>query len=299
MAFTTKELFPILDELRVRQKITIADFCDGVMTERTYFRYRKTPEKMDYTYLQKLLAKLGISFPEFFAYAYYWSKPSVPPYLRFLVRVLNNQYFDIAPIYEEVKNLDWSSPEDTLILENYRARYRMDVGLDTPENYQATLEKSHALLSEGKHDARYWLSLALLAENNPSLFEQYPDFVSRLIELDFRLQSLFVLAAINTTLQVLMALSKNNTKDFETLLKRYQEIYPNFGFKDSRMDDHLFQAYLFHQQNRNEECEIHLVIYLLILAQFRYGKDRKKRIEEIQTSFGFEPRSLLKKHLSC
>lgn len=65
---TSSEFAKTLDEIRIKEKLTIENFCDGVMSRKKFTRLLNGEADFSFEEIIKLTGKLSITFQEFYLY---------------------------------------------------------------------------------------------------------------------------------------------------------------------------------------------------------------------------------------
>ena len=105
---TYKHYFKILEELRLSKRVTVENLCDGIISERTYYRYLASEQDIKLDVIDKLAKKLNISTQDIIHHAYFVRQED-PGITRFIYRVHVSHHNDIEPLYQKVKALSLES----------------------------------------------------------------------------------------------------------------------------------------------------------------------------------------------
>lgn len=60
--------YQLIDELRVAKNKSIMDICEGIISERTYQRYMKNGNNLNFKTVARLLERLDVQLAQFISY---------------------------------------------------------------------------------------------------------------------------------------------------------------------------------------------------------------------------------------
>lgn len=136
--------YKLIDELRIEKGFAISDFCDGIISERTYLRQLKSNANFKFANFYALLKRLDIDLSSFFVFMVHYAKIDTGVN-RFFIRVHSRHLNDIKPIYELIAKFQAENHYDQLIVNAYIHRYHF---LNNQISREKLVEELEAILGD-------------------------------------------------------------------------------------------------------------------------------------------------------
>lgn len=133
-------LYKIIDELRKLQGISVAELCDGIIQERTYYRYLESTRKPALSLFNTLIKRLKLETVIILVYITFF-REDVPlnDYLRLIYRVFCKKYDDIDKYYIRLKNELVGNNIVQHVVDTYILKYEFDTGILNKDQYLSSL----------------------------------------------------------------------------------------------------------------------------------------------------------------
>lgn len=279
------EYFQVLDELRQSYNVSISTLCEGIISERSYFRYLKSVDNIRFSEFNQLLARLNVTLGQFVNYAAL-VRNTDNVINKFISRVVFETFTDIEPHYQKILTLE---PEDLLfdlVVKAYIKRYEYLIGKISKLEYLEELERIIKSLPNNAPLNIYTVIINVLYDElleNKSI-ESLNHIIDTLLSLDFSLGIFFHVHALDILLDkyLLSNILKDEVK--MALINRLIQLLNHFPFKPLLMKKFFYQAYMSYINNKQDEYEGFLLHYALNLVtiynnqQLQKGKDKVTRI---------------------
>lgn len=256
--------------------------CEGIISERTYFRYLISSSKISYSSFERLLARLNIDLSQFITYAVFVrSENSV---IKFLNRVHTQTFFDIEPLYQQVLNVQSEDILYTRVIKAYIKKYEYLIRKIEKEEYIAELEaiidtfEKNAPLSV-YHIAIYVLYIEI---NNAVSKELINKVVDNILTLDHTMSFFIYLCSLDTLIYTII--DKNIKRE---LVERFSQMVNFVAFKTFSLKNYLYTAFLNYMDQDQEAMYKNLLHYAINLAVIYGGEQLHKGKEKFQSLFGF------------
>ncbi len=189
-----KKYYEALEELRIMNNITVSDLCDGVIDERSYYRYLSNDRDASLKVLMRLLENIKIPMISFLNYTTHSrTSDGSADSIRFIYRAHVRKYDDIEVHYSNVKKGVRPDKPFNIVICAYILHYEFKINKITLEDYS---KRSLALLKllPPENDL-FTLPPRLLHyfNTNQTDLTILTEYGTSIRDLDFRLQPLFAM----------------------------------------------------------------------------------------------------------
>ena len=133
-----------LDNLRMDYKMTVNDFCEGIVNPRTYRYYLEGKKNISHMKIIKFCDRLSISPTDFFYSVTERDREELRKIKKLYKVIMNRQYDRFQPILEEVKERNIISKQNRRFLEYCIIKYRFNTH---KENSKVILNQIMSLLN--------------------------------------------------------------------------------------------------------------------------------------------------------
>ncbi|ABX81640.1 transcriptional regulator [Acholeplasma laidlawii] len=239
--------YKLLDELRIAKGYTIADLCEGIISERTYLRQIKNGSKVNFTIFSRLLDRLDTGMGQFMTYMIHFDK-SDTGVNRFAIRVHMYHFMDIGPIYELILKYKSDNKIETLMVEAFKLEFEYLINKITKDefkiHYQVILESLKSLGTENLivHLIKFIYHSYFKEDNiiDPKKFGQM------LIDYNSNLSLFFYIMLMD---KFLSFMTQQETIDFdiyEQILKKFEAYFIYINVKNYETSLETYHAFLYH-----------------------------------------------------
>jgi len=292
-----KEFCQILEKIRKDRNLSISYVCEGIISERTYYRYLRSGSEMRFDIFSKLAQRLGLDSVEIVKYAFYFNKKD-PGITKFIFRLHTKHFSDIEPIYQSVLK----HKEENLSLQNLLnaciAKYEWIVGKITKEEHVSTLGKSLEYLNAKENDNIFTLFTRVL------YFETLPDstlysaesLAQAILKTDFRMGFIFYVIALDCLMYSVIGSDKIPIETFRLLTARFEEILELVDIKTFHMQKALYKAYLHFLDGQIKEMKRLLFLYAMNLSVLAGGESYCQAKKKVEALFNINFTVFLKEH---
>lgn len=279
------EYFLVLDELRQSYNVSIGDLCDGIISERTYYRYLKDGVNINFNVFHQLLARLKISLDQFINYVtFVRSKENVT--LKFLVRVHCQSFSDIEPIYQQVIKQVLDDVLFAMVVKANIKKYEYLTRKITKAEYIQTLE---TWITDFKHNhplTIYHLAIyALYFEVQEGISSVLIQQVAKqILELDFNFSFLVYISTLDTLINTIIPLTEVDFEIKRALINQFQQIVGFISIKPFMMKHYLYQAYMSYVEQNQEAMKKQLLHYatnLVVLYRHEQLQQGKQMVQSL------------------
>lgn len=288
----TSIYYQTLNEIRKSKKVSITDLCEGIISERSFYRLMKSSTAIRMETFVKLANKLDVSPYEVISFATFVTKGD-PQLSRFVVRVHTNHLDDIKPIYDEVKNKIIDNIPLNLYIQMNILKYEKDINAIDSEIYQDKLQLLYESCVNGKYNGLYTSAVEFeyLSVQKQIDYAKLYLMINRIIQIDFRMSVFFYIIILDRCLSYLFNIENLDMNLFKLALKRYEEVIQSFPNKYFHTNFLLFSA--FNKLIDNQDFKIELNKHLLGIIRDRQGERLENELERIENIFKVDYREVL------
>lgn len=285
----------ILDELRQSKGISVATLCDGVISERTYYRYMNSNREVKFEVFKRLADNLDIDTYDVIHYAMF-VRTGDPGITRFVYRVHLRFFDDIEPLYQTIKHRVEPAREYHELIQTYVKRYEAMTGKITWDEYNKHLASLESFIVDFPNQTVTGVSLALhfacAFSNHPVI--RIERILERFLELDHRMALLLYLIGFDHLLHHVVGTDLVAYDLFAKAKARLAEIIPYFPHKFFLMRYYLYDAYCLQQEKRYVERDDSLYQSLMTMIILEDGEPFQTDLERIRSMFTIDPIPFLK-----
>ena len=293
---TYKHYFKILEELRLSKRVTVENLCDGIISERTYYRYLASEQDIKLDVIDKLAKKLNVSTQDIIHHAYFVRQED-PGITRFIYRVHVSHHNDIEPLYQKVKTLSLESESFQKALDVHVHKYTYQTSRIRKETYLETL-KTHALSLEqyAHHDINAALTLSLFVKDHPEGKQvNVLKIYDYLIEKGMTTEPLFVIFTIDNLLDAAINHGVQDFELFKQLTQTLGNILQGFAHKFFSTQYRLYQSYIHHREQNIPSRDLFLYKHIIGIAILHGGDAYKNALKRIKDLFDVDAMAFARK----
>lgn len=242
---TSSQCYNILNDIRLSKGISVSALCEGIISDRSYFRLLKAQNNVRFDVFLRLAERLNVNVHEIVHYAKFIDRGD-PQISRFIYRVHLHHYSDIIPIYEKVKDYIDEDQHTNDLLKAYIEKYQYSIGKCSKLQYHESLKQLYLRnMANGLPKNIYAYSLAALyASEIPHNDEcGLIHIANEFLKLDYRMGVSFYIISLDLIIRSLLF---NSTKPYENmsiLISKYTECVSYFPHKFFHSEYMLFNAY--------------------------------------------------------
>jgi transcriptional regulator with XRE-family HTH domain len=289
-----KDFFYVLDQIRQQKDIRVSDLCDGIISERTYYRHLNQNTSPKMKTFEELANKLGVSPYDVLHYSIFTPMED-PSVLKFLYRVQIGLYYDINQYYEKMLVHHNESEDVQLLIQATIKKYERSINKIDDLEYQEFLIKSVKDIENMKvknifNYAIYSLLFEELPTNN--LINPYTLF-EEVLKMESHISILVFIITCDNLLRTVIGNSLVDNELSNKLLDKLSNLLCNFRHKYFLMEEHLFIAYREYINNNTDEVLSHLYKYLINLMIMIEGEEFDKRVKKIEDTFSINYQELI------
>lgn len=240
--------YQLIDKLRIDKGFTISEFCDGIISERTYLRHNKSDHNFKFSNFHALLKRLDLDLSQFLIYMAHFAETDTGTN-RFFLRVHSRHFNDIGPIYDLILKYTPENYYDNLIVQTYIFRYRYlikEITLDT-----FLLEISKLLKNEQNENQNHFVirhvNLIRQMYDNDNRIIDVDEFALYLINYNSNLYLFNYILTIDNMLDYCMANDCLNLDSFMRLVNKLQYYSQYLNVKDYECSIELYLAYFYYK----------------------------------------------------
>lgn len=296
---TYKDCYKILDDIRIEKNMSVEEFCEGIISPRTYYRYLKSNEQLKIDTFSKLVDKVGLNLGNLVLYGIHF-KQEDPGIIKFIYREHFKSYHDIKPIYEKVKTIDKLDKLDSVALQTYILKYEYDNHLITKEDYHNELMKLMAVIGDRPNNNIHVLVVkTALFELDPK--NEYIDLDTlgnSVINIDFRLSAMYYVLTLDKILSLMLEHTTINPTLYETTFKQAQIFIDYMPLKNLTTNYKLYHAYNLYLKKNIEGAYEQLSLYLLEMITLYGGKEYESFAKRVTKVFKINIKNFLIENLA-
>lgn len=261
----------VLDEIRSSKKISIADLCQDIITERTYYRMLKA-NQVKTTVFSQLINKLGVDLSEFIHYAVFVRKNDSR--FKFIYRVHTKFYRDIAEHYQAMLQYQDPDLELDLLIRVYLKKYEYEIQSISQMEYFSYLGTLVPVIKANTTFNIYLFTIQLiLQEAIPNQLDiTLKQSADQLFHEEFSYSVILVAICYDMLLQMLMK-SGNDPDSVVQLMGRYEVFMSYFPSRYFLMRYDLYKAYL---------CKLQVDTSTMTTYLFKFLMNALSMVEETE-----------------
>lgn len=232
----------VLDEIRQAKKVSIADLCQDIITERTYYRMMKSIQVRTDIFA-RLTERIGVDFTEFIHYAVFVKKSDSR--FKFIFRVHTKFYRDIKEHYEAMLNYEDPSEELSLLIKVYIKTYEYESKKISQSDYEVFLNELIPALKTNESFNIYLFTIQLIVKKALPNCPDFPlkEMADMLYKEEFGYSVILVAICYDELLAMLLK-SQNEDESMRLLMQKFETLVTYFPSRYFLMRYHLYQAYL-------------------------------------------------------
>lgn len=286
--------YRLLDELRIAKGYTIAELCDGIISERTYLRQIKNGSKVNFTTFSKLLDRLDTGMGQFMTYMIHFDK-SDTGVNRFAIRVHMYHFMDIGPIYELILKYKSENKIETLMVEAFKLEFEYLIKKITKEEfkirYQVILESLKSLGTENLiiHLIKFIYHSYFREENTID----HKKFGQMLIDYNSNLSLFYYIMLMDKYLSFITQQSEIDFDIYEKILKTLEAYFIYMNVKNYELTIQTYHAFLHHvkQDYKMRDKYLYKALMNSLVIHSDYAQEAYKEL--INQGFGLDVEKFL------
>lgn len=284
-----KQYYQVIDELRQANNISVSDLCEGIISERTYFRNLHSNDNIKFSVVLKLLDRLNISLAQFVTYAVHL-RGEDKGVNKFIYRVHTQNFLDIDQYYKSVTSEPLSNSMFDLAIQTYINKYKYLKGKLSKDEYILELEKILGLFDKSSPIGLYKIVVySLLMEIGRMPEEKLlNEIVETFINLDLSLSFLLYLITADVLLYTLIDKDLINENIKRKLVEKFNIAISFFPNKLFFLKKHFYTAYINRLDNNIEQMNKNLFLSSISLAILLGGSQYTHAIGKIESIFNID-----------
>lgn len=281
-----KEFCQILEKIRIDRNLSVADICDGIISERTYYRYLHSNGEMRCDIFAKLAQRLDLSSVEIVKYAFYFHKKD-PGITKFIFRLHTRHFVDIEPIYQSILNHHEENLPLRYLLDACLKKYEYIISKITKANYISALEKIVEISNPNENNNIFvLLTRVLYFEAAPDNNHYSAEFLAQtLLKVDFRMSVMFYIIALDCLIYSNLGNNRITLDLFRLLVARFEEMLEFIDIKPFRAQKVLYQAYIHYLDGDKSKMEHFLFLYAINMSVLMGGENYYHAKTKVETLF--------------
>lgn len=231
----------VLDEIRAAKKVSIADLCQDIITDRTYYRMMKSSQVRTDIFT-KLAQRIGVDFSEFIHYAVFVKKSDSR--FKFIYRVHTKFYRDIDEHYQAMKIYQDPSEELDLLIQVYLKKYEYERNIIKQSEYHRYLYELIPRIKDNQTFNIYLFTIQLIIKKDLPSCDSFDlkEMADMLYQEEFS-YSVILVAICYDLLQEMLMEMKIYDESLLKLLEKYETLITYFPSRYFLMRFNLYKAY--------------------------------------------------------
>jgi len=280
-----KDYYKTIDLIRSSRHVSVSDLCDGIISERTYYRHlHSNGDNINIKTFGKLVNRLNVNITQIVYWSFFLKKDD-PGILKFIFRVHIRHFDDIDQYYQNLKSYCDDDMYVDLLIKSYLLKYEYITHKISKSDCVDKLKKE--IQKNDKIDLTniYYLSSQILYFEVCDLStSDINNIAGQLLKHNYYMQPLLSLVSIDVFLSRVVGSNLINEKTLIALINRLKEIlnfFPNQGF---HMNGEMYLAYSCLLSNKIKEMNQHLLrcgMYVKALTKGEWYQYNKERIEKL------------------
>ena len=290
-----KEFCRIINKIRNDRNLTIAQMCDGIISERTYYRYLHSNSEMSFEVFSKLAQRLSVDTVEVVKYAFYFNKKD-PGITRFIFRLQTKCFNDIEPIYESICNYHEKNPSLRKLLNICIKKYQFNIGKVSKSEYISTLKKNVKFSCPNETEDIFTLfARVLYFETVPANPHYSADSLARVfLKVDFRMSAMFYIVALDCLIYSIIGTKSIDEGLFRLLVTHFEKVLEFVDIKPFHMQRTLYRAYTHFLDSEKNEMEHFLFLYAINLSVLMGGENYRAAKSKVEVLFHIDVDDFIK-----
>jgi len=273
----------VLDEIRISKKVSIADLCQDIINERTYYRMMKVSQVKTDVFSQ-LINRLGVDLSEFIHYAVFVRKSDSR--FKYIYRVHTKFYRDIEEHYQAMLKYQDPVEELDLLIKVYLKKYEYETQKISQNEYHAFLSTLVPVIKANTSFNIYLFTIQLILQ------QQIPDQLDitlkksadQLFKEEFSYSVILVAICYDELLHALMESQKDQDSVIQ-LMSKFETFMAYFPSRYFLMRYNLYKAYVGMIQTDSMMRDTYLFRYLMNAISMVEEGENKKQNQLVSTVF--------------
>lgn len=284
-----KDHYKILDAIRRDRGMSVTQLCEGIIAERTYYRYLKSTGPFNMDAFIKLARRLHIEPSQLVIYSVFF-KDGDPGTVKFIYRVGVEYYNDIKEHYEKVKAYVSGSSDYDLLLKAFISEYEYKANFITKEQH---VENLKGLISKIENFSAKNIFHLTIYVFYAQVMGEVPHFtlleLGKLIsEVDFRFSYIVTCIATERMLGVLIDYAPDEKATYERLFKANANLTLYNAINHFQMQNMKYEAF-YELKNGNKEKSLkHLYKYAVAASALMREDAFNHTALQVQKHFGID-----------
>ncbi len=289
-----------IDEIRKDKGMSITELTDGIVSERSYYRYIKLEQDVNFELLEKFVKKLNVDLPALLIYSLYTKKKDIGA-RSFLTQFYRKNYDEAFPLYTQLSTLyKKEDDQDRFVNESEEFIVVLAVILKKYE-YLTNKCNQEEYLDILKNKFDYFFSLNDKNVNKlafMSLFvEEFPDNKEYSLKTVFELLTdreyfkhgiiLYLLSA-DRILQIIKGHNKFDIETYEKIAENFFYICYTYGDSTYIHDANFHKAIVHFRKGEQELYEDFLFKYLMGRVFLRKENEFERDVAIIKSVFDID-----------
>ncbi len=292
------EYFRILDEIRLARGLTISELCEGIISERSYYRHLNSDKNIKFDLFNKLAKKMKIQPHEIIQYSVFVRKGD-PGITRFMYRVHVLFFDDIKEIYHNVIKIPNDNSSLMLLLQAYIANYEYIMNILSKDQYREALNQIHEQIKHFEYpniNLTTFYTLYLLEFKDNEVIS-LNEVANQLLSTELTSGILFQAFAYDNLLRLFMQTNSIDIDLFSKLVDNMKTLVGFFPQKYFRNRYRLYES--FKAKLEGKESDVDKVLYRYLLGNILLldKKEYQKEAKLVESLFVIDTIPYLKENL--
>jgi hypothetical protein len=295
MMMESSTFYQVINELRMARSMSVSALCDGIISERAYYRLLNSNQDMKFEVFNKLSDRLGANASDIFQFIGYVRKGD-PQSGRFIYRVHTRHYDDIGDIYDAVLNKREDHEHFQYLLDVFIAKYQYQTNRITRKAYVDVLRSVFEVIP---HEVRGDVFiLGILTECGIHGVGEDETLNRLLIEafltFDYRLGFLVFIVSFDTFMAHALTSSVVDADAYLRMQKRFEEIHLVTAYKFFHMRNYLYRAFARHLEGKTATDDLYR--YAMNVLMLVNDEEAKKAFALLKSVFDVDAINLMDAH---
>lgn len=289
-----------IDEIRKDKGMSIAELTDGIVSERSYYRYIKLEQDINFELLEKFVKKLNVDLPDLLIYSLFTKKKDIGA-RSFLTQFYRKNYDEALPFYTSLITLYKKegdqerfvneSEEYIVLLAIYLKKYEYLTNKCKKEEYLELLEEKFDYFINLNNKNVYKMAfMSLFVEEFPENKEYSLETVFELLtDREFFKQGIILyLLSADRILQIIKDQKDFNIETYGKIAENLFYICYTYGDLTYIHDANFHKAVLHFKKGEKELYEDYLFKYLMGRVFIRKENEFESDVVLIKTVFDID-----------
>ncbi len=288
----------LIDDLRKRKKMTVQKLTEGIISTKTYYRYKNGHTQIRATKIYKLIERLNADIIDLLYYfvKYFNNEINIDNYLLAITRG-NSEFVEKA--YKTMDKSETVSKERVTCIKMLYNKHLFSIGKLTQVQYQEYLD---LVLSEAtyEHENLYTLLCRVIILIDSTDFNRT---LATWLLKEFRDDFYYMqrvplyLVSLNYLLMCLVTAKYSNIVEYRATLDKFNEIALMYNSKTGTDLAKLYYAYSYYIENDTNMYKQYLFQYLNTLHFTFHSDNLHNKLKLVSQVFNIDPTQFVKEYV--